>query len=91
MSSSRTSYNPRGFRVSDIVPQSAQSRDQLIQPVSMEDKGRYVARFADHCDMRDLFSDEAQRREVAADLFAARWDEAPVTVRKLNGEMFFID
>lgn len=38
-----------------------------------------------------LFDDGAQRRDVAAQLFAARWQNATVTVRKLNGEMFFID
>ncbi len=63
----------------------------LIQPMSMEDKSRYVARFDAHDGMTDLFNDEAQRHEVAEQLFAARWDAAPVTVRKLNGEMFFID
>ncbi len=64
---------------------------QLIQPVSMEDKSRYVARFAAHAGMKDLFGDEAQRREIAAQVFADRWEAATVTVKKLDGEMFFID
>lgn len=63
----------------------------LIQPMSMEDKSRYVARFAAHKGMVALFNDEAQRQEIAARLFVERWEAATVTVKKLNGEMFFID
>lgn len=63
----------------------------LIQPMSMEDRSRYVARFAAHKGMTILFNDESQRREIAGQIFADRWEAAPVTVKKLNGEMFFID
>lgn len=63
----------------------------LIQPMSMEDREHYLTRFAAHKGMIALFDDGAQRRDVAAQLFAARWQNATVTVRKLNGEMFFID
>lgn len=65
--------------------------NSLIQPVSMEDREHYLDRFAAHKGMTSLFNDESQRREVAATVFAERWESAQVTVRKLDGTMFFID
>lgn len=78
--------------VSTLVSTNRQSDSRsLIQPMSMEDKARYVSRFAAHKGMTELFSNEAQRREIAGQIFSDRWEGALVTVRKLNGEMFFID
>jgi hypothetical protein len=57
----------------------------------MEPKTSYLARFHANGDMRELFSEPAQRTEVASAAFAAKWAEATVTVRKLDGSEFFID
>lgn len=57
----------------------------------MEDRERFVARFAAHQGMSNLFSDDIQCREVAGEVFQERWNDALVTVTKLNGERFFID
>lgn len=65
--------------------------DSLLQPVSMEDREHYLSRFMSHKGMTSLFGDEAQRREVALQVFSERWENASVTVTKLNGEMYFID
>lgn len=70
---------------------SPAANNSLLQPASMEDRARYINRFASHGGMSSLFNDEAQRREVAAQVFQDRWDRAMVTVKKLDGEMFFID
>jgi hypothetical protein len=65
--------------------------NSLIQPMSMEPFDHYVARFSIHKGMIALFNDDKQRRDVAIEIFEDRWEQALVTVRKLDGERFFID
>ena len=57
----------------------------------MEPKGSYTARFVNDREMRRLFGCLNQRVDMALQVFAARWKEAIVTVRKADGEEFFID
>lgn len=78
-------------RVSGRVLMKKQPIDGLVQPMSMEDKARYIWRFLNHKGMIAIFNDSTQRCQVAEQIFATRWENAQVTVRKLNGEMFFID
>lgn len=68
-----------------------EKNNSLVQPLSMEDKARYVARFIAHKGMCELYGSIAQRKSVAEEIFQERWNQASVTVKKLNGEMFFID
>lgn len=63
----------------------------ILLPFSMEDKTVYLARFHANRDMRDLYSDSKQRAEAAQEAFAAKWNEALVTVRRVDGSEFFID
>ena len=51
----------------------------------------FLNRFTAHPEMIALFSDSTQRAQVAADVFAERWQEAQVTVTRLDGIQFFID
>lgn len=57
----------------------------------MEDRARFIARFSSQKDMIYIFPEEGLRIKTACDIFQERWDNALVTVKKLNGEMFFID
>lgn len=63
----------------------------ILQPESMEDRARYLSRFESNGPMRDLFNDPAQRRQIAAQVFWDRWQEASATVTKEDGTQFFID
>ncbi len=57
----------------------------------MEPRDSYYARFETSPKMVDWFPDVKQRREVAEETFAAKWEEALVRVTKLDGTQFFID
>lgn len=57
----------------------------------MEDRTVFQKRFVAHAAMRELFPDAAQRIEMANSAFKSKWDEASVTVTKLDGTQFFID
>ncbi len=63
----------------------------LLQPNSMEDRARYLARFETNAVMRDIFDDKTQRLQVAAEIFWTRWEDASATVTKEDGTQFFID
>ena len=63
----------------------------LLQPRSMEDRMQYLHRFESDRQMKHLFDNNVQRREIANHIFWDRWVEASATVTKANGEMFFID
>ena len=63
----------------------------LLQPLSMEHKTVYLERFVANRDMRALFGDPAQCREMAEGVFRTRWFEAVATVRRADGVEFFID
>lgn len=41
--------------------------------------------------MIDLFPDSNQRRQMAEQAFAEKWEDALVRVIKLDGTQFFID
>lgn len=57
----------------------------------MEPKQEYYNRFDTSARMVDLFPDVGQRREMAEQAFAEKWEDALVRVTKLDGTMFFID
>ena len=57
----------------------------------MEPKQEYTQRFLGSAKMADLFPDTLQRREMAEQAFAEKWEDALVRVTKLDGTMFFID
>ena len=57
----------------------------------MEPQKSYVERFAASAKMIDLFPDTSQRREMAHQLFAEKWEEALVRVTKVDGTQFFIN
>ncbi len=67
------------------------NNQKLIYPLSMEDKERYINRFISNKNMIELYGDLNQRKQLAIDLFNEKWEKASVTVKKLNGEMFFIE
>ena len=73
-----------------LVPRNSDTNG-LLQPQSMEDRARYLSRFESNASMRELFDDPNQRRQVAAEIFWARWEEASATVTKEDGTQFFID
>lgn len=57
----------------------------------MENRRDYIARFINDGSMVNLFPDLHQRRSLAVQTFAEKWEAALVTVTKLNGDQFFID
>lgn len=63
----------------------------VLHPYSMEPKSAYDERFFNSPRMIDLFPDTTQRREMADQAFAEKWEDALVRVTKLDGTMFFID
>lgn len=63
----------------------------LLQPLSMEDRTVYFARFDSHTEMNELFSDSKQRRQIAYDIFNECWQDAAVRVTREDGSIFFID
>ena len=63
----------------------------LVQPYPMEDRAIYISRFAAHTEMSDLFPDQVQRRQMASEIFAQRWEDALVRVTYLDGVQVFID
>lgn len=63
----------------------------LVQPFSMEDRQVYITRFSANPQMVAMFGDLNQRRQIAADIFRDRWQDALVTVTRLDGVQFFIN
>ena len=57
----------------------------------MEPRSDYIVRFGSSTKMADLFPDATQRKEMAEQAFAEKWEEALVRVTKLDGTQFFID
>ena len=63
----------------------------VLLPYSMEPKADYFTRVERNAEMRELFPNPTERIRLARQAFLAKWQEAPVTVTKLDGTMFFID
>jgi len=57
----------------------------------MEPKSEYLTRFTSNRDMRELYPTIGRRTAAAKNLFRERWENAPVTVTKADGNQFFID
>jgi len=63
----------------------------VIHPFSMEEKTVYFTRFFTHPKMMFLFLDPEARRIAARQTWEVAWENALVTVRKLDGSEFFIE
>jgi hypothetical protein len=57
----------------------------------MELKAEYITRFLANKEMKEILPKVEQRVAAAKVAFNVRWDNAPVTVTKADGNKFFID
>jgi len=57
----------------------------------MESKAEYITRFLANREMKEVLPKAEQRVAAAKVAFNERWDKAPVTVTKADGNKFFID